>query len=290
MAVGADPPDGARLEHPQQLGLERERQVADLIEEDGTAVRLLERAGALAERAAERAALVAEELALEERLRDRRAVHGHERPPAARALLVEPARGAFLAGSGLAEEQHGRVGLGGPLEQPEGAAHRHRLADQGSEASGGRQLDLVGVRAAEPGAERHPEHRGAERDQRAVERGGVADADAVDRHAAAAEIDDAQAPLLVVNRAVQHLERRVGDGELDVGRAPDPPDGGVPPGGAHEQLPARRSGDHLDDELTRAHRRPPCEGRAQVSRVHPRPWRAHPSRRAQRCCHPHNGR
>ena len=57
-----------RLEHAQELGLQVERQLADLVEEQRAAVGLLERAGAPRDRAGERAALVAEELALERAL------------------------------------------------------------------------------------------------------------------------------------------------------------------------------------------------------------------------------
>ena len=43
-AVAADAPDLALLEHAQELGLQVERQLAELVEEDGAAVRQLERA------------------------------------------------------------------------------------------------------------------------------------------------------------------------------------------------------------------------------------------------------
>src|SRR5690606_27563267 len=76
--VVPEPPDLAFLDGPQQLRLERRRRLGDLVEEERPAVRLLEEALARADGAGERAAHVTEELALEQRLADGRAVDGHE--------------------------------------------------------------------------------------------------------------------------------------------------------------------------------------------------------------------
>ena len=76
--VLADPPDLAVLEHAQQLGLGARRQLADLVEEQRAAVRLLEQPGALGDRAGERAAGVAEQLRLDQLVGERRAVEGAE--------------------------------------------------------------------------------------------------------------------------------------------------------------------------------------------------------------------
>ena len=58
------------LEHAQQLGLQRERQLADLVEEQRAAVRQLEASRLARGRAGEGALLVAEQLALEQRARE----------------------------------------------------------------------------------------------------------------------------------------------------------------------------------------------------------------------------
>ena len=100
--VAADAARSALLEHAQQLRLHRRRQLADLVEEERAAVRRLEAADAPLARAGEGAALVAEELALEQRLRDRGAVHDDEGLVAARAELVDRARDELLAGAALA--------------------------------------------------------------------------------------------------------------------------------------------------------------------------------------------
>ena len=67
------------LEHAQELGLERERHLADLVEEQGAAVGHLELAGLARHGAGEGALLVAEELAFEQGLGERGAVDGDER-------------------------------------------------------------------------------------------------------------------------------------------------------------------------------------------------------------------
>ena len=85
----ADALEAPLLEHAQELRLDRERQLADLVEEERAAVRRLERARLRRDGAGERAALVAEQLALEEVLRDRRAVDDAKRLLRARARLVD---------------------------------------------------------------------------------------------------------------------------------------------------------------------------------------------------------
>ncbi len=87
--VLADAADLALLEDPQQLDLHAGRDVADLVEQQRAAVGRLEQADPVLRSARERAARVAEELALEERLGDRAAVDGDERPRGAGGLVVD---------------------------------------------------------------------------------------------------------------------------------------------------------------------------------------------------------
>jgi uncharacterized protein YoaH (UPF0181 family) len=89
--VAADAVELAVRQHAQQPRLQVERHVADLVEEQRAAVGLLEAAAARGLRAGEGAALVAEELAFEQVLRDRRGVDGDERT-AARGLCLCSAR------------------------------------------------------------------------------------------------------------------------------------------------------------------------------------------------------
>ena len=84
--VGAQGPaaahalEGPLLEHPQHLALHAERQLADLVEEQRAALGLLEAPRLAAVGAGEGPLLVAEELVLDQRLRDRGAVQGDEGP------------------------------------------------------------------------------------------------------------------------------------------------------------------------------------------------------------------
>ncbi len=83
-AVVADLHDHPLLEGAEQLHLQRERHLADLVQEERAGVGLLELAGAGGDRAGERAAHVPEELGLHEVLGDGSAVDHHERPLRAR--------------------------------------------------------------------------------------------------------------------------------------------------------------------------------------------------------------
>src|SRR5438552_2547809 len=81
------------------------RDLADLVEEERAARGLREAPVAPRDRARERALLVTEELALEDRLRNRRAVDRHERTLRALAALVDVSCKQFLACPALAEEE-----------------------------------------------------------------------------------------------------------------------------------------------------------------------------------------
>src|SRR5256714_2453795 len=80
-AVGgvADAPKLAVLQETEKLRLGRQRQLADFVEEERAAVGGLDEAGAVAVGAGEGAANAAEQLALDERFRQRRAIDGGER-------------------------------------------------------------------------------------------------------------------------------------------------------------------------------------------------------------------
>ncbi len=111
-AVGAQPFQGPFLQHAQQLDLLRQRHAFDLVEEQRAAVGMFDAADALALGAGEGAAFMAEQLALEDGFRNRRAVQRHEGMPRPRAEIVQAARDLFLAGAGVAADQHIDVGAG----------------------------------------------------------------------------------------------------------------------------------------------------------------------------------
>src|SRR4029079_7476091 len=79
-------------------------------EQQGASAGALEAPGLAAVRTGEGAALVAEELVLEQRLRDGGAVDGDEGAALSRRQCVECAREELLPGAALAEEQDRAVG------------------------------------------------------------------------------------------------------------------------------------------------------------------------------------
>jgi len=89
------------------------------------------RLGLVAQRARERAADVAEQMALDEVLRDRAAVDRDE-PARAPRHRVQPARQHLLAGAGLAEEQDRRLGPADPIEDREARGELGRAGAGGT--------------------------------------------------------------------------------------------------------------------------------------------------------------
>src|SRR6185312_10976150 len=122
----ADAQHLALLDDAQELDLDRQRQLADLVEEHGPAVGGLEQAALGLERAGEGAALVAEELALEQALAQRRAVQPEERSPRARRSAVDALGEHLLADAGLAEQQHVDVARRHARDQRLEPRHRRR--------------------------------------------------------------------------------------------------------------------------------------------------------------------
>ena len=109
-AVGADALDLAGLEEAEQHDLHARAHLADFVEEHGAVRRHLEQARLVAVGAGEAAAHVAEQLGLEQRVGQARAVERDQRRRGARAPLMNQARDDFLADAGLAGDQHLRVG------------------------------------------------------------------------------------------------------------------------------------------------------------------------------------
>ena len=93
----ADPLELALLQHPQQLHLQRRAHRPDFVEEQRAFVRLLDAALAVADGAGERAADVAEQLGLEQRLGNGAAVQGDERMAASRTVVMDRARDDLFA-------------------------------------------------------------------------------------------------------------------------------------------------------------------------------------------------
>jgi hypothetical protein len=106
-----------------------EAHVADLVEEQRSAVGELEAAALLLYRARKRAALVTEELALDQLRGDRGAVHFDEGAVRALRRAVDRARDELFAGAGLAGDQYAHAGRGDFGDLFFDASDRLRLTD-----------------------------------------------------------------------------------------------------------------------------------------------------------------
>src|SRR6516162_70896 len=84
----ADPLDSAVLQHAQQLDLHGLRHVVYIVEKNRSALRHLEAAGVVFDRAGEGAVVVAEQLRLDQALGQDRAAHRDERTAAAPAGVM----------------------------------------------------------------------------------------------------------------------------------------------------------------------------------------------------------
>ena len=123
------------LDHPQELRLQHVRHLGDLVQEERAPVRHLQETRLLPDRSGERALYVAEHLALEQRLRQRRTVHCHHLPAAAPAVMVDELGDLLLAGPALSREEHRRIRgrhlarqRDDALERGRGAQQRHLVA------------------------------------------------------------------------------------------------------------------------------------------------------------------
>ena len=112
---GAKPHHLVLLEDPQQLHLRGQGQIADLVEKQRPSVRLLEPSGLAQGGAGEGPLLVAEEIALDQRLREGAAVDGHEGSVRAVGELVDVAGHDLFPCPCLTGDEH------------RGAAGRHLL-------------------------------------------------------------------------------------------------------------------------------------------------------------------
>ena len=108
-AIGAHLLQLAGLEEPQQQTLHAQGHVADFVEEQRAAFRDLELAELVAVRAGEAALHVTQQLRLEERLGQPRAVDGDEAPLVTRTSDVNLPGDQLLPGAALAGNQHLRV-------------------------------------------------------------------------------------------------------------------------------------------------------------------------------------
>ena len=118
----------AVAQHAQQAGLQIERHVANFIEEQGAAVGLFKTPPAHRLRASESAALVPEQLGLEQVFGDGRGVDGHKRPTGTWRMLVQRARHQLFARTRLTRDHDGDVALAQAANGTKHVLHGRGLA------------------------------------------------------------------------------------------------------------------------------------------------------------------
>jgi hypothetical protein len=101
---------GPGFDYPQELGLQRKGKFSDLVKKQGPAVGKLQAAAFSRESPGERAALMSEKLAFEQRVDETGAVDRHKRTVGAAAIPVNRMRDQFLPRSRFPDQQHSSVG------------------------------------------------------------------------------------------------------------------------------------------------------------------------------------
>ena len=129
-------------ERAEDLRLQRQRQIADLVEKQRAVVRHLEFPRFARDGAGEGPFLVTEQLRLEQVLGNGCAVDGDEGRVAARAEHVQRPGEQLLAGPALAFDEHGRISRGRSLQRREHFPQRGVVAHEQRRAASHRQFFL----------------------------------------------------------------------------------------------------------------------------------------------------
>ena len=127
--AAADADDRFFFQHAQQLGLAGKTHVADFVEEQRAAGGQLKFAGPRFVGVGECAFFVAEQLAFQQRFRERRAVDRNERMLAAPAAEVNRAGHNLLAGAVFAQQQHCQIRVGDAANRGAQRLNRRAFAD-----------------------------------------------------------------------------------------------------------------------------------------------------------------
>ena len=109
--------------------MRRQAHIAHFVQKDGAAVGLLQFADLILAGAGEASFPVAEQLALDQLFRNRRAVDVHKRLGGARAHGVDGVGHELFPGAAFSENQHPAVGDGHQAKLLAQRLHRHALAD-----------------------------------------------------------------------------------------------------------------------------------------------------------------
>ncbi len=128
--AATDAEEFALGQHAQQAGLQRQRHVADFVEEQRAAVGLLEPADVAALRTGERTGLVAEQFAFQQFGGDGGGIERDERALRTRRFAVQGVGHQLLAGAGFAGDEHRQRCLRQAADGAEQRAHRRRVTHQ----------------------------------------------------------------------------------------------------------------------------------------------------------------
>ncbi len=257
----ADALELALLDRAQQLDLHLDGDLADLVEEQRAAVGELEPPGLARRGAGERALLVAEQLRLHQRLRDRGAVDLDERPVLTARVLMQRLGDELLAGATLARDQHRRRRVGDLVDHLVDREHLIALADEpvaafdlGLDRVQRRpRLRPVRDRLADRLVDDHADLVLLERLLDVVERAGLDRLDGLTDRAVRRDHDDRHVRVVLARRA-QHLHAvgaghaQIGDHDVDIG---EPLDRLEPVRGLHDlvAIAAQQRGEHATQVL-----------------------------------------
>ena len=147
--VAAHAGEGAVLEYLEELGLDREIEAADLIEEEGSEVGLFDASELGSVGSGEGAFFVPEELGFEQGVRDGRTADLDEGAPAPARQGVKEVDAELLAGSTFALEKDGDVGLGDSFEL--GADSQHGGCSAEKDVQGRKIGERFGIGSGEQG-------------------------------------------------------------------------------------------------------------------------------------------
>ena len=117
------------LQRPQQLGLQRQGQVGDLVQEKRAAVGRFQQADAVLGGAAECPLSVAEQFRFQQRVRDGRGIDRNERLAGPGAEQMDGAGHQFLAAAAFAGDQQGKIHLADLGDHPFHFPDLFRCAD-----------------------------------------------------------------------------------------------------------------------------------------------------------------
>ncbi len=130
VAVRTDLLHVAGFEESEQETLHPQRHLADFVEKDRAVRSHFELAGLVSIGAGEAALHMAEQLGLEQRFGDARAVDGNERPLRARALRMDGGGDQLFADAAFARDQHLRIGARDARDFLAQLVHRRAFANQ----------------------------------------------------------------------------------------------------------------------------------------------------------------